>query len=306
MTSPYSEERFRTRDRACAEEWLSARFGRVSVGPDFGGLETRVSGDHSFVLADSRSEGRCRFAVLPSMTVVVSSTPGVGWELPDECGSASVEPALFARGEEFTAIRGESESECVGFDHLRLRRTARLAYGRSDLDVRFDGPRPASARGGASWLAALELARQDAASGLLGNDLIRAGTFRFLAVAVLASFRLIGDRNDLRASAERSVQVYRAGAAFLHDNASLPITIDDAAEASAASVRELVVAFQSHSAGEQGPTAFLRLVRLTAAHDELEAGTRETVGAVAERWGFRSEASFVLQHRHEYGVAPRE
>ena len=50
----------------------------------------------------------------------------------------------------------------------------------------------------------------------------------------------------------------------------------------------------------------LRLVRLTAAHDELEAGTRDTVGAVAERWGFRSEASFVLQHRHEYGVAPRE
>lgn len=306
MAWPYVETGFGTRDRAVAADWLSARFGRVDIGPDLGFFAIRVIGDRRFVLADSRSTGTCRFQTIPTMTVVVSSTLGMGWALAGESGSTAAEPALFEAGEPFSASRGDSETESVGFDHAQLRRTARLAYGRDDLDVQFDGPRPAGARAGASWLAALELARQDAEAGVLANDLIRASTYRFLAVAALGSFRLIGDRNDLRASAERSVHVYRTGAQFLHDHASLPITIDDAAEASGASVRELLVAFRSHSSGERGPTAFLRAVRLTAAHDELEAGTRETVGAVAERWGFRSEASFVRQHRSEYGVAPRD
>jgi AraC-like DNA-binding protein len=54
------------------------------------------------------------------------------------------------------------------------------------------------------------------------------------------------------------------------------------------------------------PTAYLRRVRLGHAHQELVAAdpARQTVTAIAYRWGFPSSSRFAVYYRDAYGVLP--
>ncbi len=72
------------------------------------------------------------------------------------------------------------------------------------------------------------------------------------------------------------------------------------------SVRGLQHGFARHVG--RSPTAQLRHVRLSRAHDELRAAdpARETVAAVAGRWGFVHLGRFAVEYRRRYGRSPSD
>ncbi|MFE4468707.1 helix-turn-helix domain-containing protein [Leifsonia sp. NPDC056824] len=298
----YVERRFRSRDRDETQAYLAGHYGRVDLGRRFSGYAEHVVGDGRFLLADAAMLGELRCVVDPDVLLISTGTPGSGWEVGDETGSFAAEPVIFQPGQQSVHRMSDTQGRAVAFRVPDLTRTARLLYARDDLELRFDGPRPINPRRAASWLATLEVARREWKTGALSNDSLRATTYRQLAAAALETFRLVGDRRELRVSAERRARVFRVGAQYLRDHAAAPITIEDAAFAAGASTGELVLAFRSRADGV-GPTAYLRRSRLSAAHDQLSS-TPITVRAAAELWGFSSEAVFVRAYREEYGADP--
>jgi AraC-like DNA-binding protein len=303
QSTNYVETDFRSRDAGEAELWLASHYGRVRLGSRFDGYAEDMVGDERFRLASTRMLGSFSCAVVPEVVFVSTGGAGSEWTVGDESGSFADEPALFQPQQTSIHRVADTEGRAVVFSVGDLRRTARLLYARDDLELRFDGPRPVDRGRAASWLGALEVAREERRLSLLDNDLMRATTYRLLAVAVLESFRIIGDRRALHTSAERRARVFRLGAQYLRDYAAMPITIDDAAVAAGASTAELLMAFRSHAIGGLGPTAYLRRSRLSSARDEL-ADTDATVLAVSTRWGYSSEAAFVRHYRSEYGANP--
>jgi AraC-like DNA-binding protein len=333
--SDYFEQTFGSNDVGESEAWLNGQYGRVDVTRRLTRYDERVVGDARFFLTSVSTLGRYECAIDPGTVLVVAATPGFRWEFDGEEGSPTDRPALFQPGRPYLARVSDSDILGVGLQTEALQRTARLFYGQDDLVVRFDGVHARGPRAGAQWLAALELVRREEARGILDNDLIRASAYRMLAVAALESFRLVGDRRTLRVSAERRASVYRAGAQFLRDHASLPITVEDAAQAAGTSTRELLLAFRSQNDEGVTPARYLRRVRLDAARHELTATVPDapvdlgaplemasSVGldaldgpvdldgpaapadggaqAIVERWGFASRLAFELAYRWEY------
>lgn len=86
----------------------------------------------------------------------------------------------------------------------------------------------------------------------------------------------------------------------------LPWTVPEIAGRIGLSVRGLQHGFTRHVG--RSPTAQLRYVRLSRAHDELRAAdpARCTVAAVAARWGFLHLGRFAAEYRRRYGRSPSE
>lgn len=97
----------------------------------------------------------------------------------------------------------------------------------------------------------------------------------------------------------------RAATDFMHANMHRPITVTDIAEAVGVSVRSLQTGFQQYC--DTTPAAYLRRIRLEAAHVELSTpGNRLLVKEVALKWGFFHLGRFAQQYRSAYGVLPSE
>jgi len=106
------------------------------------------------------------------------------------------------------------------------------------------------------------------------------------------------DRNDARPA------TLRRAISFIDDNAHRDITLADIAAAAHVTIRALQLAFRRHL--DCTPTAYLRRVRLERAHSQLSTAApgRESVTAVAFRWGFASSSRFAAYYREAYGVPP--
>lgn len=304
----YLDTTFSSADRDVTEQWLSAAYGRVELDRTFRDFTQHAVGDERLVVADSHWHGPFAFTADLEQFAVIVSTTDSPWHEGDDGGDVSTAPALLRPGVPFSTGNDLGAQRTVVLDPLALRRTARLRYGRDDLQVRFDSAHPANPGAAAHWRALLELARSSAEDGLLQHDIVRASTYQLMAVSLLEGFRLIGDMRELHASAERRREVFRRGAEFLTAFASLPITIEDAAEAAGTSVLELVDAFRAHTAGELTPTVFLRERRLDGALADLKAGDPtlgDTVRDIAHRWGFSSPSRFAAHFRAAFGVTPK-
>jgi AraC-like DNA-binding protein len=96
----------------------------------------------------------------------------------------------------------------------------------------------------------------------------------------------------------------RRAVAFIDEHAHEDITAADIAAASYVTVRAIQLAFQRHTGTT--PTEYLRRVRLDRAHQDLIAAdpARDSVTAVAHRWGFASASRFTSYYRSAYGVLP--
>jgi AraC-like DNA-binding protein len=305
--SAYRDTTFSSADRDISEQWLADVYGRVALTRDFGRFNQHLVVDERLLIATSKWDGVMGSTVDPEQFVVISAELTSPWEDGGGTGDLAAEPALFRPGVPFSA-RSDQATHIVGFDPAALQRTARLLYGRDDLQLRFDGGHPVGPSAAAHWRALTEAALSSIEAGLLRHHLVRASAYHLMAVSVLEGFRLIGDTRELRASAERRLEVFRRGADFLAAFASLPITIEDAAEAAGAVVPELVDAFRAHTAQELTPSAFLRNRRLAAAMADLEAADPtlgDTVQEIAHRWGFASPSRFAAQFRARYGVNPK-
>jgi AraC-like DNA-binding protein len=141
---------------------------------------------------------------------------------------------------------------------------------------------------------------------VLAHPLIVSGTARMLAIALLTSFPntwvtepLPRDRTDgTPAALSRAID-------FIERNTDADIAAADIARAARVTVRAVQLAFRRHL--DTTPTAYLRMLRLGRAHEQLLAadpadGT--TVRQVAARWGYANLSRFAADYRRAYGQAP--
>ncbi|MGW0087282.1 AraC-like ligand-binding domain-containing protein [Streptomyces sp. NPDC003393] len=98
----------------------------------------------------------------------------------------------------------------------------------------------------------------------------------------------------------------RAAVDIIHAEASEPLTTDTLARRCHVSARTLQENFQRHVG--LSPMAYLRSIRLERAHAELRAAdpSRDTVTAIAHRWGFSNVSRFAHLHRVAFGESPVE
>lgn len=308
MAGTYFESSFAFIDADRTEQHLTDSYGPVVIDREFRHFSQDLAGDSDIQLHTGRFEGSYSCTIEIGQFVIASAVSTCLWEEGTDRGDMAAQPVIFRPETPYVNQLADTENRAVVFDPDALQRTAGLVYGRDDIAVSFDGPHPVTPKTAATWLAAVALARAHQQTGLLADDLIRASLFRLLSITALHAFRLRGDRLALHASAERLSRVYHAATTYLHDNAALPITVDDAAAATGASGAELVAAFRAHDPRQDSPDAYLRSVRLRAAFDDLRAAdpTRgDTVGAIARRWGFASPSRFAAHVRASYGVTPK-
>jgi AraC-like DNA-binding protein len=142
---------------------------------------------------------------------------------------------------------------------------------------------------------------------VLDSPLILGGTERMLAGLVLATFPndalLLPERHDEHDS--HSPATLRRAIAFIEENAGEDVGIEEIAVAARVSRRAIQLAFRRHL--DTTPTAYLRRVRLDAAHRELREaipGSGLTVTEVAYRWGFSSPSRFTERYRAAFGTTP--
>jgi AraC-like DNA-binding protein len=114
----------------------------------------------------------------------------------------------------------------------------------------------------------------------------------------IAKDRIAKDRID------SSSGTLRRAIAFIDERADQCLTVADIAAASFVTSRAVQSAFRRHL--DMTPMEYLRQVRLDRAHQELVAADpeRESVTAVAYRWGFASASRFTAYYRRAYGVLP--
>ncbi|WP_338772976.1 helix-turn-helix transcriptional regulator [Nocardia vulneris] len=97
----------------------------------------------------------------------------------------------------------------------------------------------------------------------------------------------------------------RRAVSFMQKHLRDELAIADIAAAGFVSVRTIQLAFRHHL--HTTPMAYLRELRMHAAHDELDqccAGDGCTVTGIAIEWGFSHPGRFAAAYRHLYGQSP--
>ncbi|MGW6499974.1 AraC family transcriptional regulator [Nonomuraea angiospora] len=106
--------------------------------------------------------------------------------------------------------------------------------------------------------------------------------------------------------AASSPAALRRAQIYCEEHADERVSLRDIAAAARVSVRTLQHDFRNHL--QTTPLAYLRQVRLTQAHADLEriaqTGDRTTVTEVAMRWGFTHLGRFASLYRETYGRSP--
>jgi transcriptional regulator GlxA family with amidase domain len=141
--------------------------------------------------------------------------------------------------------------------------------------------------------------------GVADAPLVAANMARLLAATALATFPnsaltepTVQDQRD------GSPATLRRAVAFIDEHAHEDISTADIAAAAYVTIRAVQLAFRRHL--NCTPTAYLRRVRLDHAHRQLMAADpqRESVTAVAYRWGFTNLSRFAAAYREAYGILP--
>jgi AraC-like DNA-binding protein len=97
----------------------------------------------------------------------------------------------------------------------------------------------------------------------------------------------------------------RTAIEFMHANLHLPLTLGDIAQAAGVSARSLQIGFQQFR--DTTPLAYLRDVRLQAAHEELSLPENILpISEVALKWGFTQMGRFAARYKAVYGLLPSE
>ena len=186
-------------------------------------------------------------------------------------------------------------------------RFAGRMVGREIADVRFTSLSPRSLVLGDQWktLTTYITHALSPAGSLARSPVAKANAFAHIASVLLATFpnsALDDPATDV--SATVSTRSVRRALAYIDDNAHLPITVDDVAEAAGVSLRSLQYSFRSTLGST--PSQRLRRVRLARAHEELLVADpgRDTVSRIAHQWGFAHVGRFARQYRENYGTSP--
>lgn len=197
----------------------------------------------------------------------------------------------------------------VRLEELEVRRFAAELVGVDPTALRFRLQYAASPAHARQWSAAVRYVVQ----GVLDNPaavdstLARRECFRLLATTALEAFPQPDFSVDESRTADATPATIRRAIEFIETNAATDITVADVARVARLSIRGTQAAFRRHL--DTSPAAYLRRVRLAAAHRDLVAAD-PTKGAnvadVAARWGFIHLGHFAATYRECYGVLPSQ
>ena len=173
-------------------------------------------------------------------------------------------------------------------------------------DLQFESAAPVSARDGALWSQTVAFTCRQLAGSEISAILAQQLT-RLAAAALLQAF----PNTTLTAAyfpgpGPVPPATVRRAAAFIDAHAGQPVTVAEIAAAAGVTARALQYAFRRHY--DTTPAGYLRQIRLTRAHRQLQAAdpaTGATVAQIARRWGWASPASFATAYRKQYGMSPR-
>jgi AraC-like DNA-binding protein len=188
-----------------------------------------------------------------------------------------------------------------------LSQVADSAPGRRWQPVRLTGYDPVSQHAARLWTSTFTYVRETAlgSARAAAQPLLAASAARLLVAVALHAFPsnavtdpTIEERHDAHPD------TLRRAVAFIDENAHTNISVADIAAAAHVTIRAVQVAFRRHL--DSTPMDYLRRVRLEHAHRDLIAADpdRQTVTAIAYRWGFPSASRFSLYYRRAYGVTP--
>lgn len=301
---------FRSRSFAPDADAVEARFrehwGDHRVTSSSATMRDEIVGTPRFFLSRTEISGTIETQSANSVLSVAVAAGGYTWRSHDEAGDGAQAPFLARPGEGMHVLHSDVVVEAVSFDDEAFERMARNAYGDDKLRLRFESSVPlADAR--QKHLA--DIIRMTVASSgvVLESELVSTALHRLVAACVLDCFPLRGNPSVRERSARAQSVGYQRARKFMDDYASLPITIDDVAEAAGLPVKQLDAAFRWHSPTGGTVKDALRRVRLDAAHQDLVAGDPtqgDTVRGIALRWGF-APGRFATTYRSIHGVNPK-
>ncbi len=294
-------------DADAVESRMREQYGSYRLTDSRASMRDDIIGTSDFFINQCSIAGQADIDALSDYLTIGISTGRYEWSGGGEHGDATAGPFLVRPHVRLRALVSHAEVSCVSFDPAALERTARVMFADDRLRPVFDSSDPVSTTG--SGLLAKTLMFTVANRELvLESPLAAAGYYRHLAATVLEWFPLRGgEPADRRATVEALSSGYRRAMSFIDDNVSLPISIDDIAEAAGLPARQLDAAFRWHSPTRGTAADALRRVRLSAAHHDLvdaDPTRGDTVGGVARRWGF-DPRSFARHYTAAFGDTPR-
>ncbi|MFI7481152.1 helix-turn-helix transcriptional regulator [Kocuria sp. M1R5S2] len=240
-----------------------------------------------------------------AFSVVVPRAGGVRWTIDGQAGTG-LGVFVVQPGQDYYGEVDRLEVDSVNLGLSTLRETARTVYGDEELAVSFAGPRPLSPTRERYWRSTYAFLHEILADPAVTSvPLLRADLQRRMSVATLEAFAFNGNPRTPRASVAAHQAAYRRAVEYLHAHVASPITVEDVARHVRLSTVQLTRAFRSHAGTTPG--AYLRDLRLTAAHEDLvraDPADGTTVRDVARRWGMAHAGSFARRHRQVYGESP--
>jgi transcriptional regulator GlxA family with amidase domain len=141
---------------------------------------------------------------------------------------------------------------------------------------------------------------------LAANPLIAGQLTELLAAVALDTFPSTTPAARPRIPPDHATPaVVRRGMDFIEANADRETALSEIAAASGIGPRGLQAAFLRHQ--DTTPTAYARRVRMERAHRDLQDADpegRDTVPAIAARWGFADPVRFATAYRQTYRRPP--
>ncbi|WP_424348420.1 helix-turn-helix transcriptional regulator [Kocuria sp. CH-021] len=293
-------------NEALRQVYTSARMGPVAEGAPFL-YRQEVRGDADLSLGQLTFRGSIagRMVLDEVFSVVVPRAGGVEWTIDGRSGTG-LGVFLVQPGQEYYGEVDQLLVDSATVGRATLQETARSVYGDEALEPAFHDPRPRSPAQERYWRSTFAFAQQALADPEIAElPLLRADLRRRIAVATLEAFPLVAEPGSRRTSPAGQHAAYRRAVEYLHAAAPSPITVEDVARHVGLSTVELTRAFRSHAGTTPG--AYLRELRLVAAHDDLlraDPARGDTVRGIARRWGMAHPGDFARRHRQVYGENP--
>jgi AraC-like DNA-binding protein len=219
-------------------------------------------------------------------------------------------PVLFPPHQAVSALWADTDAGCVCLQATDVERVAVETTGIETIALRFTGLRPMSPGLARHWneavrhLVGVVLRDPD----LAANPLIAGQLTQLLASMALDTFpsTRLDSRRRIPPDHATSAVVRRA-LDFIDANADHEMTLSEIAAASGIGPRGLQAAFLRHQ--DTTPTAYAQRVRMERAHRELQAADpagRDTVPAIAARWGFADPSRFATVYEQSYRHPPSQ
>jgi AraC-like DNA-binding protein len=312
-TSTRSDE-VTTTEPEVAHDWLQAVYSgyRPEESNSHGGFRFRAA--HTAV--GSGSVARLRYSTsadnnveLDTVLLVLQPFDGHMYVRlgRNEEAVPTGESVLFPAHQTVSALWDDAHVGCLCLQAADVERVAVETTGMDTLTLRFNGVRPMSPGRGMRWKesvralmrTALHHPEITAIPVIAGRwtDLLAAALLDTFPSTTLASHRRIPPGYAAPAVVRRAVD-------HIDANAGRELNLSEIATASGTRPRSLQAAFLLYE--DTTPVAYARRVHMDRAHRALQAADpeRDTVPAIAARWGFPNPRRFATEYEQAYRRPP--